>query len=276
MDQSVSTLYINNLPLEATPEEITEKFNQFGKVKDVRICKTPNGASKGFAFLDYETNDEATRAINEGNDMDFKGNKIQVELARHKFRDPPRSKRGFDKPRGMMDDDRMNRPYQYSNRRDGNINVDMPSSKMHNMYYQPAYLEAMPGMVPQYRSETFAPPGVNPYYSQYYPQYQSRPNRMEGDMRYRNDRRQYNRRYPNDYNRDYSYRNSYQNNSSNQPLGNQPTMNRRIRDSPPRRFQEEGEMPQDNQSPTVPRRIVDDDSPPPPRRKVEDDSPQHQ
>lgn len=51
----MKTLFIGNLPPEATEQEITELFEQFGKVRKIELPRDIfSGLNKGFAFIDME------------------------------------------------------------------------------------------------------------------------------------------------------------------------------------------------------------------------------
>jgi nucleolin len=51
--EDCKTLFVKNLPYEATEDQIGELFTQYGEVASVRIANE-NGRSKGFCFLDFE------------------------------------------------------------------------------------------------------------------------------------------------------------------------------------------------------------------------------
>ena len=57
------TLFIKNLPYDATEDQIGELFTQYGEVASVRIANE-NGRSKGFCFLDFE-DPKSTKAVGE-------------------------------------------------------------------------------------------------------------------------------------------------------------------------------------------------------------------
>jgi RNA recognition motif-containing protein len=53
-----------------------------------------SGRSRGFAFVEYATPEEAQKAIEQFHDKDFQGRKITVNVARPREERPPRSDRG--------------------------------------------------------------------------------------------------------------------------------------------------------------------------------------
>lgn len=62
-------LLVKNIPFEATKKDIRDLFSAFGSIKSLRLPKKPTVAStgsqstRGFAFLDFTTHAEATRAM---------------------------------------------------------------------------------------------------------------------------------------------------------------------------------------------------------------------
>ncbi|THU69954.1 hypothetical protein C4D60_Mb08t19860 [Musa balbisiana] len=58
-----TSLYMKNLDQDITEEIIELKFSEFGKMLSVSIAKDDNGNSKGFGFVNYESSDCATRAM---------------------------------------------------------------------------------------------------------------------------------------------------------------------------------------------------------------------
>ncbi|THG10461.1 hypothetical protein TEA_003259 [Camellia sinensis var. sinensis] len=57
-----TNLYVNNLDLDVT-EELLEKFSEFGKILSLIISKDEYGASRGFGFVNFDSADDAMRAI---------------------------------------------------------------------------------------------------------------------------------------------------------------------------------------------------------------------
>ena len=79
-------LNVGNLDYSVTQEQIREYFAQAGNVIDaVVIMDKYSGRSKGFGFVEFETEEEAKKAIEMFNEKDFNGRNIVVNVAR-----PPR------------------------------------------------------------------------------------------------------------------------------------------------------------------------------------------
>ncbi|MCK4723341.1 MAG: RNA-binding protein [Dehalococcoidia bacterium] len=57
-------MYVGNLSLEVTEEELREEFMPFGEVKSVAIIKDKHsGRSRGFAFVEMPSSSEGQAAI---------------------------------------------------------------------------------------------------------------------------------------------------------------------------------------------------------------------
>ncbi len=84
-----SKLYVGNLPYNVTEDQLRELFSQAGQIKDVAlITDRQTGRSKGFAFVEFNTQAEAEKAIEMFNNQDFEGRPLTVNMAR------PREERG--------------------------------------------------------------------------------------------------------------------------------------------------------------------------------------
>jgi cold-inducible RNA-binding protein len=78
-------LYVGGLSYESTEAEIKELFSSVGTVEKVAlIIDRETGNSKGFAFVDMGTEEEAMQAIQTYNGYEFAGRKLVVNEARPK------------------------------------------------------------------------------------------------------------------------------------------------------------------------------------------------
>lgn len=94
-------LYVGNLLYEVTDDELKELFGQAGPVTSSSVIRfADTGRSKGFAFVEMETEEGAQKAIDTLNGTDFKGRKLVVSEAR-----PPKP-RDFGNDRGPRRFDR--------------------------------------------------------------------------------------------------------------------------------------------------------------------------
>lgn len=78
-------LYVGNLDYGVDSNELTTLFSQAGKVANVSVISDRySGRSKGFAFVEMESDEDAKKAIEMFNNQDHKGRKMIVNEARPK------------------------------------------------------------------------------------------------------------------------------------------------------------------------------------------------
>lgn len=76
-------LYVGNLPYTTTEEELSNQFAECGTVASVKIITDrESGRSKGFAFVEMSTDQEATAAITKFNGMMAGSRAMTVSEAR--------------------------------------------------------------------------------------------------------------------------------------------------------------------------------------------------
>jgi len=84
-------IYVGNLSLDVTDDDLRQAFEAFGQVESANVIMDKfSGESKGFGFVEMPSKDEATAAITGMNGKDLKGKAVNVNEAR------PR----VDRPRG--------------------------------------------------------------------------------------------------------------------------------------------------------------------------------
>ena len=77
-----SKLYVGNLPFSTTEEALNAAFSAVGTVDSVKIITDRDtGRSKGFAFVEMATDDQAALAIEKLNGQDVGGRSIKVTEA---------------------------------------------------------------------------------------------------------------------------------------------------------------------------------------------------
>jgi hypothetical protein len=76
-------LYVGNLSFAATESDLFELFNGVGHVQNAEVVSyRHNQRSKGFAFVQMQTIEEAKRAVEELHDKEFLGRKLVVSGAK--------------------------------------------------------------------------------------------------------------------------------------------------------------------------------------------------
>ena len=74
-------IIIKNLPFEATKAELRELFQTYGQVKTVRIPKKYSGGHRGFAFVDFISQEDAQTAFGALHDTHLYGRKLALQWA---------------------------------------------------------------------------------------------------------------------------------------------------------------------------------------------------
>jgi RNA recognition motif-containing protein len=88
-------IYVGNFAYEIREQELREAFEAYGQVQEISMIQDRDtGRSKGFAFVEMPTSEEAQAAIGALNGMELGGRTITVNEAR------PRPERSFGGGRG--------------------------------------------------------------------------------------------------------------------------------------------------------------------------------
>jgi RNA recognition motif-containing protein len=84
-------LYVGNLSFDAVESDLFDLFNGVGLVQNVEVvCNKATQRSKGFAFVQMQTIEEAKRAVEELHDKEYMGRKLVVSGAKADDRRPER------------------------------------------------------------------------------------------------------------------------------------------------------------------------------------------
>ena len=90
---SESRLFVGNLSYQTGENDLQDYFAQAGAVKSVNLMMDKmTGKSRGFAFVEYATPEEAQKAIEQFHNKDFQGRSITVNVARPREDRPPRDR----------------------------------------------------------------------------------------------------------------------------------------------------------------------------------------
>ena len=89
-------LYVGNLAFQTTSQELQELFATAGTVESASVVEDrETGRSRGFAFVEMSTKEEATAAIDQFNGKEVGGRALKVNEAK------PRENRGGGGGRGF-------------------------------------------------------------------------------------------------------------------------------------------------------------------------------
>ena len=89
-------IYVGNLPFNLGEEDLKEIFEEYGAVSTAKIIADKfSGRSKGFGFVEMDSDDEANNAIKELNNAEVGGRNIKVNESK-----PRENNRGGDRRGG--------------------------------------------------------------------------------------------------------------------------------------------------------------------------------
>ncbi len=95
---------MGNLSFDVTREELIEAFSAAGRVVDAKVpTDRETGRPRGFAFVEFESDDAAKRCIEQLNGRDLKGRPLRVNEAENRPPRPagaPGAGGGFSRPGG--------------------------------------------------------------------------------------------------------------------------------------------------------------------------------
>ena len=75
-------LYVGNLAFQTTHQDLEQLFGQAGTVESAQIIEDrETGRSRGFAFVEMSTEDEAASAIEQFNGREVSGRALKVNAA---------------------------------------------------------------------------------------------------------------------------------------------------------------------------------------------------
>jgi RNA recognition motif-containing protein len=101
-----SRLFVGNLSYQTTDRDLQEFFSQAGVVTAVTVMLDKfTGKSRGFAFVELSTSEEANKAVEMFHGKEFQGRALTVNIARPREERAPRSGGGYRGPRDGGDRD---------------------------------------------------------------------------------------------------------------------------------------------------------------------------
>ncbi len=83
MADVTNKVYVGNLDYGVTKDSLEEIFSKAGQVTDAVVITDRNtGRSKGFGFVEFASEDAATKAIEMYNGQEFEGRELKVDYAK--------------------------------------------------------------------------------------------------------------------------------------------------------------------------------------------------
>ncbi len=80
---SDNRLFVGNLAYQTAENDLNDLFSQVGSVTSVNLMMDKfTGKSRGFAFVEFASADDAQKAVEQFNGQDFQGRALTVNIAR--------------------------------------------------------------------------------------------------------------------------------------------------------------------------------------------------
>jgi cold-inducible RNA-binding protein len=84
-------LFVGNLSYQTSESDLQNYFSQAGAVTSANLMlDRVTGKSRGFAFLEFATAEEAAKAVEQFHNKEFQGRTLTVNVARPRQDRPPR------------------------------------------------------------------------------------------------------------------------------------------------------------------------------------------
>jgi cold-inducible RNA-binding protein len=84
-------LFVGNLSYQTMENDLQEYFSQAGVVTSVNLMLDKmTGKSRGFAFVEFSTPEEANKAVEQFHNKEFQGRALTVNIARPREERQPR------------------------------------------------------------------------------------------------------------------------------------------------------------------------------------------
>ncbi|KAJ8017470.1 Squamous cell carcinoma antigen recognized by T-cells 3 [Holothuria leucospilota] len=158
MKMEKNKLFVSNLPRSATKEELKKLFGQYGQLKEVRVVTYRSGVPKGLAYVEFENEVDASKAIIGTDGTNIGGHNICVAISNPPSRKQPISERKENEKEGESKP-AINYPKSLGAkgvsgpRGKGRTQLSMmPRSLQRNTVPQPKEMGATAGKEPQQQS----------------------------------------------------------------------------------------------------------------------------
>src|ERR1041384_6736402 len=92
---SATRLFVGNLSYQTAENDLQDYFAQAGSVTSVNLMLDKmTGKSRGFAFIEFSSQEEANKAIEQFHNKEFQGRALTVNIARPREEPPPQQRWG--------------------------------------------------------------------------------------------------------------------------------------------------------------------------------------
>ena len=95
-------VFVGNLSFQTTEEELRQLFSESGEIVSVSMpTDRMSGRPRGFAFIEFTSDEAAAAAIQKFNDHELGGRNLRVNEATERPARPPGGGFGTDRPRNF-------------------------------------------------------------------------------------------------------------------------------------------------------------------------------
>ena len=77
-----NTLFVGRLAYEVTERKLLREMESYGPIKDIKIVKNRDGKSRGYAFIEYEHEEDMKRAYRAADGIRIEGREIVADVER--------------------------------------------------------------------------------------------------------------------------------------------------------------------------------------------------
>ncbi|KAI5464684.1 hypothetical protein BGZ63DRAFT_351286 [Mariannaea sp. PMI_226] len=129
MKANFTNVYVKNINPDVTEDEFRELFEKFGDVTSSSLARDQEGKARGFGFVNFTTHTSASRAVDELNGNDFRGQDLYVGRAQKKHEREEELRKSYEAARL----EKANK-YQGVNLYIKNLDDDVDDEKLRQMF----------------------------------------------------------------------------------------------------------------------------------------------
>ncbi|KAH7020936.1 uncharacterized protein B0I36DRAFT_252351 [Microdochium trichocladiopsis] len=129
MKANFTNVYVKNISPDATDDEFRALFEKYGDVTSSSLARDAEGKSRGFGFVNYTTHEHASKAVDELNGKDFKGQDLYVGRAQKKHEREEELRKSYEAARQEKAS-----KYQGVNLYIKNLSDDIDDDKLRQMF----------------------------------------------------------------------------------------------------------------------------------------------
>ncbi|KAJ1324828.1 polyadenylate-binding protein [Microdochium nivale] len=129
MKANFTNVYVKNISPDASDDEFRALFEKFGDVTSSSLARDNEGKSRGFGFVNYTDHEHASKAVDDLNGKDFKGQDLYVGRAQKKHEREEELRKSYEAARQEKAS-----KYQGVNLYIKNLSDDIDDDKLRQMF----------------------------------------------------------------------------------------------------------------------------------------------